>query len=197
MTIFEEVRELVDVPSVARNYGVEVHRGNMANCPFHHDSHPSMKLYERNYHCFVCGAHGDAVNLVQKLFRLSAIDAVKQINRDFGLNLKVDKPPDFAEIQHVNRQKQEREAYLKWENNSHNVLKNYLRLMQKYSELYAPKNPDNSLDERFAYSLLHLNYAEFIADEFLFADKETKISMKDEVDKIEREYKKCADKWGK
>ncbi len=45
MTIFDDIKELVDVPTVARSYGVEVHRGNMALCPFHRERHPSCKLY--------------------------------------------------------------------------------------------------------------------------------------------------------
>ena len=45
MTIFDDIKELVDVPTAARSYGVEVHRGNMALCPFHRERHPSCKLY--------------------------------------------------------------------------------------------------------------------------------------------------------
>lgn len=41
MTIFDEVKSLVDVPTAARSYGVEVHQGNMALCPFHRERHPS------------------------------------------------------------------------------------------------------------------------------------------------------------
>lgn len=62
MTIFEEVKELVDVPTAARHYGVEVNRSNMAICPFHNERTPSMKLYKKNYHCFGCQAHGDVIS---------------------------------------------------------------------------------------------------------------------------------------
>ena len=95
MTIFDEVKELVDVPTAARCYGVEVHRGNIALCPFHRERNPSCKLYADHYYCFGCQAHGDVIKLVQELFSLSAIEAVKQLNSDFALGLDVDKPPDM------------------------------------------------------------------------------------------------------
>jgi hypothetical protein len=30
-------------------------------CPFHDDHTPSLVIYPDHYHCFVCGAHGDAI----------------------------------------------------------------------------------------------------------------------------------------
>jgi DNA polymerase I-like protein with 3'-5' exonuclease and polymerase domains len=31
-------------------------------CPFHDDSTPSLQFYDDHYHCFGCGAHGDAID---------------------------------------------------------------------------------------------------------------------------------------
>jgi Toprim domain/CHC2 zinc finger len=31
-------------------------------CPFHPDHTPSLKIYEDHYHCYVCGAHGYAID---------------------------------------------------------------------------------------------------------------------------------------
>ncbi|MBQ8961600.1 MAG: DNA primase [Ruminococcus sp.] len=187
MTIFEDVKELVDVPTAARHYGVEVNRSNMAICPFHNEHTPSMKLYKKNYHCFGCQAHGDVIRLVQELFGLMPIEAVKQINSDFSLGLDVDKPPDRADIDRITRQRQEREAYTIWENHSFKVLNDYLWLMRDFAERYAPQSMDDTPDERFVYSQHHLGYAEYLADEFLLADKEEKLSMKKEIEHIERE----------
>ena len=187
MTIFEEVKELVDVPTAARHYGVEVNRTNMAICPFHNEHTPSMKLYEKNYHCFGCQAHGDVIRLVQELFGLMPIEAVRQINSDFGLCLNVDKPPDRADIQRIENQKAERRAYKEWENHAFKVLKCYLWLMRDFAEQYAPQRMDDTPDERFVYSQHHLSYAEYLADEFLLADKEEKLSIKKEIEHIERE----------
>jgi DNA polymerase len=45
-------------------------------CPFHNDRTPSLSLYPDHFHCFVCGAHGDAIDwlmMVEKKSRLAAM----------------------------------------------------------------------------------------------------------------------------
>lgn len=187
MTIFEEVKELVDVPTAARHYGIEVRRDNMCLCPFHNERTPSCKLYEKNYHCFGCHDHGDVIRLVQELFGLNPIEAVKQLNNDFNLSLNVDKPPDRTDIERISRQKQEREAYQQWEHHAYRVLNDYLWLMRDYAEQYALHTPDDIPDSRFVYSQHHMSYAEYIADEFLLADREEKLAMREEIKRIEQE----------
>jgi DNA primase len=194
MTIFEQIKELVDVPMVARHYGIEVNRSNMAICPFHSERTPSCKLYEKNFYCFGCGEHGDVITLVQKLFGLTPVEAVRQINSDFCLNLDVDKPPNKTDIARLEKQKSERLAYEQWENYAYKVLNDYLWLMRDFAQRFAPENPDDETHERFVYSMHNLDYAEYIAEEFLMADKEEKMSMKDEVERIERETNRLKSK---
>ena len=196
MTIFEEVKELVDVEAAARHYGVEVHRGNMALCPFHRERHPSCKLYADHYYCFGCQAHGDVIRLVQELLGLTPIEAVKQINSDFGLGLDVDKPPDMAA---VNRRKQEiaeRKAEQAKIERIYNILLRYYTLLDRYKIRFAPKTPDDEIDGRFVYALQNIGYAEYMLETFNRFDKEQQSEIKLEVDRIEREYKRCVEEWG-
>lgn len=67
------------------------------------------------------------------------------------------------------------------------MLNDYLWLMQDYAKQYAPKTSDDIPDRRFVYSQHNLSYAEYIADEFLLTDKETKLSMREEIERIEQE----------
>ena len=55
MGIFSEIKESLPLKQAVEHYGIKVGRNGMACCPFHPDKSPSMKLYERNYHCFSCG----------------------------------------------------------------------------------------------------------------------------------------------
>lgn len=190
MTIFDEVKELVDVPTAARHYGIELNRSNMTLCPFHNEKTPSCKMYERNFHCFGCGEHGDVIDLVGKLFSLKPMESVRQIDNDFGLNLDVDKPTKRADISRIERKKSERQAYEKWENHAHKILRKYLWLMRDFSQKFTPVNPNDEIDERFVYGVQNLEYAEYIAGKFLVADKEEKLSMKSEVERIEHEIKR-------
>jgi hypothetical protein len=49
---------------------------------------------------------------------------------------------------------------------------------------YAPTNPDEKCDERFVYSLHHLDYAEHLSQEFINSDKAGRLSMKNIVAEI-------------
>ena len=196
MTIFDEVKELVDVPTAACSYGVEVHRGNMALCPFHRERHPSCKLYEDHYYCFGCQAHGDVIKLVQELFGLKPIEAVKQLNNDFGLGLDVDKPPDMEKVNRGRREIAERKAEKARIEHMYDVLLRYFTLLDKYKIRYAPKNPDDETDKRFVYALQNISYAEYVLEAFNRYDKEQQKKIKLEVDRIEREYKRCVSEWG-
>ena len=196
MTIFDDIKELVDVPTAARSYGVEVHRGNMALCPFHRERHPSCKLYENHYYCYGCQAHGDVIKLVQELFGLKPIEAVKQLNSDFGLGLDVDKPPDMEAVNRRRRKIAERKAEKARVEHMYDVLLRYFTLLDKYKMRYAPKTPDEETDRRFVYALQNIGYAEYMLEAWGSFDKEQQAEIKPEVDRIEREYKRCVEEWG-
>ena len=57
----------------------------MICCPFHADRNPGMKVDFR-FHCFGCGADGDVIDFVAKLFQLSLRQAVEKLAADFGLS---------------------------------------------------------------------------------------------------------------
>ncbi|MBR1663687.1 MAG: DNA primase [Ruminococcus sp.] len=196
MTIFDDIKELVDVPTAARTYGVEVYRGNMALCPFHRERHPSCKLYEDHYYCFGCQAHGDVIRLVQELFGLKPIEAVKQLNSDFALGLDVDKPPDMEKVNRRRRKIAERKAEKARVEHMYDVLLRYFTLLDKYKMRYAPTSPDEETDRRFVYALQNIGYAEYMLEAFNRFDKEQQAEVKLEVDRIEREYKRCVEEWG-
>lgn len=196
MTIFDDIKELVDVPTAARSYGVEVHRGNMALCPFHRERHPSCKLYADHYYCFGCQAHGDVIKLTQELFGLRPIEAVKQLNSDFALGLDVDKPPDMEKVNRRRRKIAERKAEKARVEHMYDVLLRYFTLLDKYKMRYAPKTPDEETDRRFVYALQNIGYAEYMLDAFNRYNKEQQAEVKPEVDRIEREYKRCVEEWG-
>jgi len=58
-------------------------------CPFHGEKSPSFTVNEGKgfFHCFGCGAHGDAIGFVMAVDGMSFVDAVKDLARDAGLPL--------------------------------------------------------------------------------------------------------------
>ena len=100
MNLFEIVKYGVSCREAAELYGVEVNRYDMSLCPFHNDRHPSLYVADDHYYCFACGEHGDVIDFVSKLFRLSLYDAAQKLTADF--HLSPDKPPSAAAL-HVKR----------------------------------------------------------------------------------------------
>lgn len=65
------VKDRIDLSDLARRYGAEfrkVGRAQMSKCifPSHADRTPSFVVYEdtQHFHCFGCGAHGDALTMI-------------------------------------------------------------------------------------------------------------------------------------
>jgi DNA primase len=84
-------------------------RGNQATglCPFHNEKSPSFHVYEGDephYHCFGCGAHGDAITFVMQTEGLEFRDAVERLAGDAGLEVPKDTPQE--------RERAERQANL-------------------------------------------------------------------------------------
>ncbi len=65
MSPFDAIRGKVTARQVAESCGLKIGRNGMACCPFHNDRHPSMKIDTR-FHCFGCGADGDAIDFISK-----------------------------------------------------------------------------------------------------------------------------------
>jgi DNA primase len=68
-------------------------------CPFHGEKTPSFYVYEDgHYHCFGCGAHGDAIGFVMQSEGAGFMDAVERLAAEAGL--EVPKPsPEAADAE--------------------------------------------------------------------------------------------------
>ena len=94
-----------DIAKVAQQLGLHVdsrtRQPRRAICPFHDDKDPSLNLYgggsgrakRDHYHCFVCGAHGDAVSLIQNYEKISFWEAVRRLAAFEGVELNSGRRP--------------------------------------------------------------------------------------------------------
>ena len=138
MDLFTQIKMGVSVKEAAEYYGLEVNRGNMVCCPFHADRTPSMKLNEDYFYCFGCGAHGDVIDLVAKLFNLSSYDAAKKLADDFGID--PDKPPAAAALRKPKYPLAK--AFQNETLHCQRILCDYLHLLAHWKVQYAPKTPE-------------------------------------------------------
>jgi hypothetical protein len=172
MNVFEVVKASVSVPDAAKMYGIRADRHGMAKCPFHDDRHPSLKLNQDFYYCFGCGATGDVIDFVSRLYDLSAFEAAKKIVSDFGLD--PDKPPSasaLAKPRHpMIRAFREDERYC------HRVLCDYLHLLEDWKVRYAPVTMEDEPDDRFVEACQMLDYIEYLADILTVSDLDTRVA---------------------
>lgn len=49
-------------------------------CPFHNDRSPSFVVYgDGHYHCYGCGAHGDVIDFVAAVEKVSVVEAIRSL----------------------------------------------------------------------------------------------------------------------
>ena len=61
-------------------------------CPFHGEKTPSFYVYDDGFHCFGCGAHGDAITFVMRADGASFIEAVERLAGEAGLEVPKSSP---------------------------------------------------------------------------------------------------------
>ena len=176
MTIYETIKAAISVKQAAEHYGLKVNRNGITCCPFHNDMHPSLKLNEDYFFCFGCGAKGDVIDFVARLFDLSSYEAVQKLAVDFGLDPK---PPTAAALPKPKhpyiRQFREDEMLC------FRVLTDYLHLLEDWKVRYAPKTPDDGYDDRFVEACQMIDYIEYLADILTVGDLEERVALVDEL----------------
>ena len=176
MTIYETIKAAISVKQAAEHYGLKVSHNGMACCPFHNDRHPSLKLNEGYFFCFGCGAKGDVIDLVARLFDLSSYEAAQKLAADFGLDPK---PPTAAAMIKPKRPyiRQLREDEML----CFRVLTDYLHLLEDWKVRYEPKTPEDALDDRFVEACQMHCYIEYMADVLTVGDLEERVALVDKL----------------
>ena len=157
MDVFEIVKQSVSASDAAHLYGIEISRNGMAICPFHDDHDPSMKI-DRRFHCFGCGADGDAIAFTARLFVISPGDAAQKLAQDFGLSYD-----QYTPAQH-------RPVYKKTASNKQaeqkvfRLLTDYLHLLKRWKKEYSPSVPGEIWHPLFVEAIQNQNQVEQALD---------------------------------
>ena len=183
MNIFAEVKTQIDLPNAAEHYGVQVNRGSFANCLFHEDRTPSMKLYDKHFHCYGCGKHGDIITLTGQLFNISPYEAAQKLAQDFHImpNKNLVLTDKFKPTWH---------SYIEQENRAFRILNEYCRFLEDCRELYKPGSPSDELHPLFMESLINYEQYNYYRDIFIAGSKEERVQSihdcKEELNLIEQ-----------
>ena len=182
MTIYENIKAAISVKQAAEHYGLKVNRNGMACCPFHHDRHPSLKLNENYFFCFGCGAKGDVIDLVARMFELSGYEAAQRLAADFGISTE----PGQAVVASCKPKRPHIRQFREDEMLCFRVLTDYLHLLEDWRVRYAPRTPDEPYDDRFVEALQMHCHIEYMADVLTVGDLEERVALVDELMKSGR-----------
>lgn len=90
----EQLRQQVNLYDViSRHIDLKREGGNWFGlCPFHSESSPSFTVPAAGdkafFHCFGCGAHGDAIDFLQQYTGQGFADAVRELAAQVGVNVQ-------------------------------------------------------------------------------------------------------------
>lgn len=136
---FNLIKQRVSVADACRMYGIELNRAKKARCPFHSEKEGSFSVKNDMWHCFGCGAGGDVITLVQKLFNLTPYEALEKLNYDFHTGLDLEHKPERQEVIRHRQDQKLKEQFNKWVKNAFDVLSTYFRELHFASQ--DPKHP--------------------------------------------------------
>ena len=79
--IVELVQQRIPLKRAGREY--------QSTCPFHDEKTPSFTVSpgKQFYHCFGCGAHGNAIGFMMEYERLGFVDAIEELARLCGIEM--------------------------------------------------------------------------------------------------------------
>ena len=110
-TFIQELLNRIDVVDVVGRY-VQLKKGGanfMGLCPFHGEKSPSFSVSptKQFYHCFGCGANGNAIGFLMEHAGMNFVEAVKDLAQQVGLQVPEDDvSPQDRERAAQQRQKQ-------------------------------------------------------------------------------------------
>lgn len=88
----ETLKQRIDIVEVISSH-IDLKRAGAAYkalCPFHDEKSPSFVLQkgDPHYHCFGCGAHGDAIQFLMAHLKMSFLEAVESLAQKFHVHLE-------------------------------------------------------------------------------------------------------------
>ena len=177
MNLFEAVKRSVTTRQVAEGYGLSVNRFGKTTCPFHIDRTPSMKV-DKRFHCFGCGADGDVIDFVSRLYGLDAKSAAEKLATDFQIDYR-----QSGRTQTMQRTVRAGPNDRQQEEVCFRDLLNYLHRLCQWESMYGPKLGDGTWHPLFVEARREKDYIEYLLDVLLCSSHEERVALVKEYGK--------------
>lgn len=166
--LFDQVKARVTIQAALEKYGAKHDRRGRVFCPLHTEDTPSFKVYDnRSFYCFGCGAGGDVITLVAKLFDLTNREAAEKLAADFGV--PGGQPMSAGAIRHAQIERAKRER-AQAEKDAH--ARHLTALAAESRKLRAMAPPDASPDDLDAWAEWAASRARLTEIDTIFEEEE-------------------------
>lgn len=134
----DEIKQTFNMRDILAKCGLpEPNRAGFIKCPFHKgDYDASLKIYDKDFHCFGCGANGDIFSFIQKFYGISFKDAFLMLGGEYEKKMSF---KTSLSIYHANKEREMRdknEVKLKEEHKLNNdLISVYRRFLSKSKPL--------------------------------------------------------------
>lgn len=134
----DEIKQTFNMRDILAKCGLpEPNRAGFIKCPFHKGDHDaSLKIYDKDFHCFGCGANGDIFFFIQKFYGISFKDAFLMLGGEYEKKMSF---KTSLSIYHANKEREMRdknEVKLKEEHKLNNdLISVYRRFLSKSKPL--------------------------------------------------------------
>lgn len=88
----DEIKQTYSMRDILTRCGLrQPNRAGFIECPFHRGDHePSMKIYDKDYNCFACGANGDIFTFLEQFHGIGFKEAFEMLGGTY------EKPSGYA-----------------------------------------------------------------------------------------------------
>ncbi|RWR01423.1 DNA primase [[Pantoea] beijingensis] len=97
-----DIVDLIDARVKLKKQGKNYH----ACCPFHNEKTPSFTVNgeKQFYHCFGCGAHGNAIDFLMNYDRLEFVESIEELATQYGLEVPYEAGNGPSQLERHQRQ---------------------------------------------------------------------------------------------
>ena len=133
----EEIKDMYSMRDILARYGRHPNRAGMIHCPFHRgDREPSLKVYEKDYHCFGCGAHGDIFDFVCRMDGLTFREAFDSLGGSYEHSARAD-----FKVYHARKKREMEQKQAKAQEQQEKLNTLLISVYRKWSEKLEPFSP--------------------------------------------------------
>lgn len=171
----EPIKSSVTMPMVLSMYGYPTPRHRRIPCPLHNGRDNNFAYKERGFVCYVCGATGDVISFVQKLFGLTFMDTCRKMDMDFRLGLNIDGELSQEDQERAEERKRIARERKKRRQDAQRAYDDALTAFVELDKVImeqAPELPCDGFTDEFAFALKWIDYFAYLMDEARFRMKE-------------------------